>query len=407
MAVHALTCRNLEYIREFDPQKDFQKVEELEKRCEVGPSGSVGLYIDNMGDPICRIRHSPAYTMLVAEYGVERQMVGVIRASIKAVVCGNKQQLRPGEQQIPLFTNAAYILGFRVLHTHRNMGIALRLVEGIVEWSRRNGADYVYMAAEKDNEACIKLFVETCGFVKFRSPAILVHPVHCHSKRISTGVNILKLDVVEAESLYRQCMGTVEFFPKDMDAVLGNRLSLGTWVAIPRGEQWQRPGPYGARRGGPTSWAAVSVWNTSEVFKVSVKGVRKMTRVYAAMSRFFDRALPWLNIPSVPDVSRFFGVAFLYGVYAEGPRGGELMKHLCRFAHNLAKEKGCRLIATEVGGCDPLKDYIPHWNCFSCTEDVWCMKKLTYSCAKAKGEEEYDWSNSVPGVRLFVDPREF
>lgn len=397
--------QKLIYIRDFDPQKDVEKVELLERRCEVGPSGSVALYTDLMGDPVCRIRHSPAYTMLVAEYGEMRDMVGLIRGSIKTVVCGNKQ-LRPGEKEIPLFANAAYILGLRVSPTHRRMGIGLRLVRAVEEWFTRNGADYAYMATEKDNEACLKLFVEKCGFTKFRTPAILVHPVHSHTKRISIRANILKLDVAEAENLYRECMGTSEFFPKDMDAVLGNKLSLGTWLAVLRTEQWQRPGSYGARPGGSTSWAVISVWNTSEVFKMKVKGVRMATRIYAATSQFFDRALPWLNIPSIPDVFRSFGIAFLYGVHAEGPRGGELMNHLCNFAHNLAKEKGCRLLATEVGGCDPLKNCIPYWDCFSCLDDVWCIKKLTRTSASAEEKEEYDWSKSTPTDRLFVDPRE-
>eukprot|EP00253_Pinus_taeda_P013167 PITA_13167 len=391
------------FIREFDPEKDVKQVEELERRCEVGANGSIALYTDLLGDPVCRIRHTPAYKMLVAEYGKEKEMVGLIRGSVKAVVCGNKQ-LRPGEQRIPLFATVAYILGLRVSPTHRRMGIGLRLVGAVEEWFRRNGADYAYMATEKDNEACMKLFVEKCGFTKFRTPAILVHPVHSHSKRISIRANILKLDVAEAESLYRECMGTAEFFPKDIDTVLGNRLSLGSWVAVPRAEQWQRPRRYGAGCGGSTSWAVISVWNTSEVFKMKVKGVRMVTRMYAATSRFLDQALPWLNIPSVPDVFRSFGVAFLYGVHAEGPRGGEMMNHLCRFAHNLAREKGCRLVATEVGGCDPLKHYIPHWNCFSCPEDLWCIKKLTPATEE---EEEHDWSKSAAGVRLFVDPREF
>lgn len=398
--------QKLIHIREIDPEKDVKKVEELERRCEVGPCDSFSLYTDLMGDPVCRIRHSPAYIMLVAEYGAEREMVGLIRGSIKAVVCGNKQPRRGEKQkQITLFANVAYILGLRVSPTHRRMGIGLSLVRAVEEWSRRNGADYAYMATEKDNEASLKLFVEKCGFTKFRTPAILVHPVHSHSKRISSRANIQKLDVAEAERFYRECMGTAEFFPKDIDAVLGNKLSLGTWVAVSRAEQWQRPGSYGATTGGSTSWAIISVWDTKEVFKMCVKGVRMATRVYAATSRFLDRALPWFKIPSIPDVFHSFGVAFLYGVHAEGPRGGELMNHLCRFAHNLAKEKGYRLIATEVGGCDPLKQCIPHWNCFSCPEDLWCIKKL--ASTSAEGEEEYDWSKSPPGVRIFVDPREF
>lgn len=113
----AIVClegsQKLIYIREFDPQKDVEKVELLERRCEVGPSGSVALYTDLMGDPVHSIRHNPAYTMLVAEYGDMRDMVGLIKGSIKTVVCGNKQ-LRAGQKPIPLFANAAYILGLRV-----------------------------------------------------------------------------------------------------------------------------------------------------------------------------------------------------------------------------------------------------------------------------------------------------
>jgi hypothetical protein len=233
------------------------------------------------------------------------------------------------------------------------MGIGLRLVQAVEEWFRRNGADYAYMATEKDNEACIKLFVEKCGFAKFRTPAILVHPVHSHSKRISIRANILKLDVVEAEKFISGMHGDGGILPQRHRRRAGQQAEPGHLGGRPRAEQWQRPGRYGASPGGSTSWAVISLWNTSEVFKMNVKGVCMATRVYAATSRFLDRALPWLNIPSVPDVFHSFGVAFLYGVHAEGPRGGELMNHLCRFAHNLAKEKGCRLIATEVGVVTP------------------------------------------------------
>lgn len=255
------------------------------------------------------------------------------------------------------------------------------------------------MATEKDNEACIKLFVDKCSFTKFRSPAILVHPVYAHSNRISSSINILKLEVTEAEELYRKCMGKSEFFPKDIDAVLRNKLSLGTWVAFPRAEKWP----------GAASWAVLSVWSSNDIFKMQVKGVRWTTRIYAATSRFLDKAFPWLKIPSIPDVFRPFGVHFLYGLYGEGPKSGKMMRELWWVAHNLAKKKkGCRVIATEVGGCDPLKNWVPHWDSFSCPEDLWCIKKLGF-CDNDEGEraEVEDWSTSTPGKSLFVDPREF
>ncbi|KAH9309376.1 hypothetical protein KI387_037287, partial [Taxus chinensis] len=143
-------------IREFDAERDTERVEELERRCEVGPSRGVSLYTDLMGDPICRIRHTPAYTMLVAEdETTERNIVGLIRGSIKTVVCGIKKQ---EPELIPLYTKAAYILGLRVSPTHRRKGIGLRLVEELEKWFKTKEADYAYMATEKDNDACIKLF---------------------------------------------------------------------------------------------------------------------------------------------------------------------------------------------------------------------------------------------------------
>ena len=52
-------------IREFDPSKDCIAVEDVERRCEVGPSGKLCLFTDLLGDPICRVRNSPAFLMLV------------------------------------------------------------------------------------------------------------------------------------------------------------------------------------------------------------------------------------------------------------------------------------------------------------------------------------------------------
>lgn len=52
-------------VREFDAKRDNKEVEEVERRCEVGPTGKLSLYTDLLGDPICRVRNSPAYLMLV------------------------------------------------------------------------------------------------------------------------------------------------------------------------------------------------------------------------------------------------------------------------------------------------------------------------------------------------------
>ena len=49
-------------IRSYEGQSDIAQVEDLERRCKVGPSETV---LDSMGDPISRIRNSPMYMMLV------------------------------------------------------------------------------------------------------------------------------------------------------------------------------------------------------------------------------------------------------------------------------------------------------------------------------------------------------
>ena len=56
-------------VREYDDVRDRSGVEEVERECEVGSSGGGGgemcLFTDLLGDPLCRIRNSPDFLMLV------------------------------------------------------------------------------------------------------------------------------------------------------------------------------------------------------------------------------------------------------------------------------------------------------------------------------------------------------
>ncbi|KAM7263556.1 hypothetical protein ACFE04_001239 [Oxalis oulophora] len=393
-------------VREFDATKDCNGVEDVERKCEVGPSGKMSLFTDLLGDPICRVRNSPAYLMLVAEIDEENEIVGMIRGCIKTVTCGKKIS-RTSKNKLPIYTKVAYILGLRVSPNHRRMGIGLKLVNRVEQWFRDNGAEYSYMATENDNYASVKLFTEKCNYSKFRTPSILVNPVYAHKRTVSSRVNIIKLGPTDAESLYRRRFSTTEFFPRDIDSVLRNKLTLGSFLALPRGsynaDTW--PGSDEFLSKSPESWAILSVWNCKDVFTLEVRGASKVKKAFAKTTRVVDKLLPFLKVQSVPELFKPFGLHFWYGLGGEGPRAVELVKALCAHAHNLAKEaSGISVVATEVATQEPLKLGIPHWKRLSCAEDLWCIKRLgeDYSDG-AVG----DWTKSPPGLSIFVDPREF
>ncbi|KAF3946762.1 hypothetical protein CMV_027006 [Castanea mollissima] len=377
-------------IRSYEGQSDRTQVEDLERRCEVGPGDRVFLFTDTMGDPICRIRNSPMYKMLVAE--LDKELVGVIQGSIKVV----RVHMHPKD-----LARVGYILGLRVAPLHRRKGIGSSLVRRLEEWFIANDVDYAYMATEKDNEASVKLFVNKFGYIRFRTPAILVNPVNINrSFHISSNVQIVKLKREQAEFLYRKFMSSIEFFPHDIDNILENHLSLGTWVAFPRGESFGLDG-----RQVPSSWAMLSVWNSGELFKLRLGKAPLSCLIYTKSSRLIDKYFPCLKLPSLPDFFHPFGFYFMYGVHQEGPLSGKLVRSLCQFVHNMAKNKSkdCKVIVTEVGGKDTLlRHHIPHWKLLSCPEDLWCIKAL-------KSEERnslQELTKTPPTRALFVDPRE-
>ncbi|CAD5175624.1 unnamed protein product [Musa acuminata subsp. malaccensis] len=425
MAAAAAVEGGVVVIREYEAERDRVGVEAVERRCEVGPSGGgMSLFTDLLGDPLCRVRHSPPFLMLVAEVicGSEsREIVGIVRGCIKTVACGARKPHRGSSTTTapltslakhhtapsPIYAKVAYLLGLRVSPAHRRRGIGLKLVERMEEWFKEKGAEYAYMATEKDNEASIRLFMGRCGYSKFRTPAILVQPVFAHRLTLPRAIAIIRLPAADAEALYRRRFAATEFFPRDIDAVLANPLSLGTFLAVPAGcaaaARWEGADAFLADP--PSSWAVASVWNSKEVFRLEVRGAGRWRRALALASRAVDWALPWLRIPSVPDLFRPFGMYLMYGLGGEGPAAAAYARAVCRHAHNMARtDPGCRVVAAEVAACEPLREGIPHWSRLSCAEDLWCVKRLA---------EEYsdgalgDWTKAPPPPTIFVDPREF
>lgn len=277
------------------------------------------------------------------------------------------------------------------------MGIAFELVTRLEQWFSEMDVEYAYIATAKDNEASVGLFTGKCSYTVFRTLSVLVHPVFRHHIKIPRQVVITKLNSCRAEELYRLHFSTTDFFPRDINSVLNNPLCLGTFLAFNPKEQGGGGGGGELRK----SWAVVSIWNCMEVLRFELKGVSKMKRGLAKVTRMLDGMFPWLKIPSFPNLFEPFGCHFLFGIGGEGPLAGDLLTALCTHAHNTAREGGCEVVATEVGSCHPLRWGIPHWKILSCDEDLWCIKRLS----KGGGGVAL-WTKAGLGQTIFVDPRE-
>ncbi|CAN1190754.1 Probable N-acetyltransferase HLS1 [Linum perenne] len=379
-------------VRLFDGERDTAEVEEMERRCEIGQNGKPSLVTDLMGDPIGRVRHFPLHVMMVAEIGEEKEIVGAVRACIKTVSQGNNSS------NANHYVELAYILGLRVSPTHRRLGIGAKLVSKVEEWSKQNGAAYAYMATDCTNQPSINLFTAKFSYTKFRTPSMLVQPVHAHRKRVPSSTEIIKLTPQSAAQIYRKVFSTkAEFVPKDLDSILSSKLNLGTFMAVPKKDNKKITNVLDHTR-----FAIMSVWNTKEVFTMQVKSASRMARACCAGSWWLDTWVPCLGLPSInPNVFKGFGVRVMYGLHMEGLGAGGLMRALCGYAHNMAMcDDTCGGLVVEVGPGDPVRKVVPHWRRFSWEQDIWCIKKLEDDC------EPSDWVTSSAPV-IFVDPRDF
>ncbi|XP_048536689.1 probable N-acetyltransferase HLS1-like [Triticum urartu] len=408
-------------VREFDMERDLAAVEELERRCQVGLSDDqaddaehddggakkcrrrrkkkrgMSLYVEQIGDPFARVRHSPDYVMLVAEYGEEGagEAVGVIKACVRTVSRG--KTMTKTKQQ---FAKVACLLGLRVSPSHRRLGIATELVRRAEAWCAARGAAHATMATTASNAASLALFAGRFGYAPFRRPVFLGHPVHRHRARVPGAHRVLQLPPPLAAAAYAALLSPAEFVPADLPALLAHKLTLGTYLAVERG-----PDP-----SLPPSFALLSVWDATRSLRLRVGGAAPLLRASLAAARALDQHAPWLRVPSLPDVFRPFGTYLLYGLRMSGPEGPALLRSLCRHAHNVArKNPACAVVAADLGPDDPAAAAVPHWPSFSCDEDVWCVKKLGVAADGAgnAGDDDDDWTTAPPADVLFVDPREF
>lgn len=427
-------------VREVEMERDLAAVEELERRCQVGISGDqnqgsvadadgggdkkkkskkkkMSLCVEQIGDPLARVRHAPEHVMLVAEYG--EKMVGMIKACIKMVSLPNSSSTKPSppssatsssslssssssspeqqqqEEEEP-YVKVAYLLGLRVSPSHRRKGIGAALVQAAEEWSRARGAARATMATTASNKASLALFVGRFGYSPFRRPVFLGRPVHARRLPIPAGHRVFHLQPPLAAAAYARHFPPeeTEFLPADLPALLNHKLTLGTFLAVEAAES--------SPAASDSSFAMLSVWDSTRALRMRVEGAPGLLRAGLAAVRELDRRAPWMRVPSVPDVFRPFGAYLLYGVRMAGPRGPALLRSLCRHAHNVARENpACAVVAADLSPDDPAAAAVPRWRRFSCDEDVWCIKDL---------DGNGDWPAPpapAPGTVLFVDPREF
>ncbi|KAK7264711.1 hypothetical protein RJT34_32321 [Clitoria ternatea] len=380
-------------IREFDEDRDVKVVGKLERNCEIGTKKGVSIFTNMMGDPLSRIRFYPLHVMLVAELFESRELVGVVRGCIRSMRTPSESLLKIG-----------CILGLRVSPTHRRKGVGLKLVTSVEEWMLRNGAEYAFLATEKNNDASRNLFTNKCNYVNLSSLVIFVHPTSFPTKHISKDIKIEKVNIDLAISLYRRTLMAKELYPLDMDLILKEKLSLGTWVSYYKEEGWlslQNEENIIANNEITSSWIIFSIWNTCEAYKLQLKKSQPLKFLHTTLSHAREKIFPCLRM----SLCRPFGFLFLYGLHGEGDNLGELMESIWSFTSRLGESlKDCRVIVTELGFGDPLVNHVPQTDSMSCIDDVWYTKRLISSHSEEK-DDELMMMRQIGNV--FVDPRDF
>ncbi|KAI3891973.1 hypothetical protein MKW92_009944 [Papaver armeniacum] len=367
---HAL-YNNKIYIREYKEERDIEVVEELEKVCETIESCSKGrnapIITNIMGDPLFRIRFYKYHVLLIAEMVENGEVVGVIRGCIKYIRSGADQGTNRSTVKM------GCILGLRVSPKHRQNGIGLKLVKCAENWAIQNGAQYTCMAAEEGNIASTNLFVHKCNYVKLTRLIIFTQPIHSRTKeKSSRKIIIQKLSVEQAISLYKTQFGSKQFF------------SIGTWVSYFKDENWvglngkdNNSNSHGEFiEKAPGSWAMISIWNkTSDVYNSGQSSLSRGLRGGKIFHCFRKSFFSLLRQKSS-------GFIFAYGLHGEGKE----------FAHHVGKNvKGCKLIITELGVDDPLREHLPQGPSMSFTNDIWYLKKVNGSTSEdASGGDEME-----------------
>ncbi|XP_054804689.1 probable N-acetyltransferase HLS1 isoform X2 [Prosopis cineraria] len=351
--------------------------------------------------PFSRISFYPLRLILVAEMVESGEIVGVVRGCIKTI----------GSHSGSLFKMGC-VLGLRVSPTYRK-GVGQKLVSSVEEWMVRNGAKYSFVATEKNNTASTNLFSLKCHYLNLTSLLIFVQPTsfphnHVSAATATRQVKIQKLNIAQAISLYTRTLKHKDLYLTDMDLILKEKLSLGTWVTYYKDDgNWELDNE---TSNFPTSWIVFSLWNTCEADKLHVRSKSKPFRVliHSTLNHARDKIFPCLRIPVSDSLLRPFGFLFMYGLHGVGDNLGELMECAWRFTSRLGESmKDCKVVITELGFGDPLAKLVPRTASMSCIDDLWYIKRLS-GLSDEKDDDDDDEVLLKGQVRnVFVDPRDF
>ncbi|KAL1803693.1 hypothetical protein ACET3Z_032340 [Daucus carota] len=381
-------------VREYDEERDFKMVVELEKSCKTtaSPSNEGMSILSNMmgDDPLCRIRLYPLHVLLIAEILSEGEIVGIVRGCIKYVEIGVHERRR----QVTMGS----ILGLRVSPTHRRKGVGVKLVQSIEEWLSKNGATYTFAATEENNAASTNLFTLRRNYIKLSSLSIFVQRLNPPLDDLPEGVSFEQLPTDQAISFYQTRLGAKDMYPTDIDMILKEKLSLGTWLCHFKEDNVKINHNDNKITG--DSWMIFSIWNTCEAYKLQVKRTNHHSSpVYHAIED--DEENP--KKMACDSIEKPFGFLFLFGLLGEGDRLGELVKTLWSFALQIAENvKDCKAIVTELGFSDPIREHVPEEVSTACIDDSWYAKKINNISS-----EDDDLVLKGELGNVFVDPRDF
>ncbi|KAL6990072.1 hypothetical protein U1Q18_015821 [Sarracenia purpurea var. burkii] len=301
----------------------------------------------------------------------------------------------------------------------RRLNYAEAMSSWVAFWAFENGAQYTFLATEEKNVASRNLFTLKCNYIKSSSLVLYLQPLSFPSKNPSQlqDIKIERLSLDHAISIYNNYLRSKDIYPADIDSILKDELSLGSWVSYFKEEGWinglmdNKEKKRGHEIETPRSWALFSIWNTSEAYKIQVKSSHEPKFFHSNLSQARDKIFSCLKMQrssSCQSLEKPFGFLLLYGIHGEGERVGDLMESIWGFASRLAENlENCKAIMVELGVFDPVREFVPKESTMSCIDDIWYFKRVINGPGYGRDGSTGGAKAGTLMGNVFVDPRDF